>query len=188
MKTRMSENGERVRDFRGLHGLTQAELAKRIGVSQPLLSQVERSHAAAEHVIEAIISEFDIGPAFFTRGRPGLHNEYTGSVRYRRRSRTKTSATKRATGLFTELYDSVNVLAPHVGLTSAKFNQLHGSATNIEAAARVVRAAMKLDEFERVAHHASCGLGPHRRPQEDLALEADVGPRLAEARTRQGSN
>src|SRR5680860_97947 len=150
MKTRMSENGERVRDFRGLHGLTQAELAKRIGVSQPLLSQVERSHAAAEHVIEAIISEFDIGPAFFTRGRPGLHNEYTGSVRYRRRSRTKTSATKRATGLFTELYDSVNVLAPHVGLTSAKFNQLHGSATNIEAAARVVRAAMKLDEFEPV--------------------------------------
>lgn len=146
----MSELGERVRDFRDFYGLTQAELARRIGVSQPLLSQLERGQAPAEDVVEGIVSEFNIGSAFFSRGRPSLHNEHTGSMRYRRRSRTKASATRRATALFAELYDSVNVLAPHVGLTSVRFNRIEGSADDIEAAATTVRAAMQLDEFQPV--------------------------------------
>lgn len=146
----MSELGERVRDFRDFYGLTQAELARRIGVSQPFLSQVERGQVAAENAVEGIISEFNVGFAFFNRGRPSLRNEHTGSMRYRRRSRTKASATRRATALFAELYDSVNVLAPHVGLTSVRFNQIQGSVDDIEAAATAARAAMDLDEFQPV--------------------------------------
>lgn len=146
----MHEPGQRVRDFRELHGLTQAELAERIGMSQPLLSQVERGTATADNAVEAIISEFDTGPAFFNRGRPALHNGLTGSVRYRRRSRTKASATRRATALFAELYDIVNIMAPHVGLTSPKFSQIQGGISDIEGAASATRAAMNLPDLEPV--------------------------------------
>lgn len=130
--------------------MTQGDLAGRLGVGQSLLSKVELGKADATQIVERMVWEFDLGPAFFARGRPDLHSDESGTLRYRRRSRTKESSRKRATALFAEMYDVINIVAPDVGLTSDRFNALQGPFLDIEAAARATREAIGLTEYDPV--------------------------------------
>lgn len=144
----MDGRAERVRDFRDLHGLTQADLAERIGLSQPVISAVEKGRQDPDNLIDRICAEYGIADTFFLRGRRQLLDQATGSIRYRRRSRASAKATTRATALFAELYDAINVLGPIAGLRRSRLEGPYGDAP--EEAAEEVRQLMRLHDHEPV--------------------------------------
>lgn len=79
----MRVNGERIKQAREIRGLTQEQLAERVGVSQPYISLVEQSaETPAPSTLEAIALATSVQIAFFFRkSGPDLA---LGSLLYRR--------------------------------------------------------------------------------------------------------
>lgn len=102
----MSVNGDRVRQAREIRGLTQAELAERIGVTQPTIAQIERAGSQqlfepSSEIMEAIALQTSFPLAFFRQeSGPELP---LGSLLYRTRSSLLTSQDKRRLHQLTRL-------------------------------------------------------------------------------------
>lgn len=78
--------GERVKHARNFHGWTQTELASQIGVTQPAISQIEKTGQCEESTLQAIASATGYGVDFFFR-KP-LPDLDAGSLRWRKRARS----------------------------------------------------------------------------------------------------
>ena len=63
--------GQRIRDLRMSKGLTQAQLAKRAGVSQPTIHSYERNPKTAHRaaVLFKIAAALEVSPEFLEHGR-----------------------------------------------------------------------------------------------------------------------
>lgn len=62
-------NGERLRQARELHGLTQTELAQRVQVEQPLIAQIEGGKKQpSDRLLEAISLATGFPPSYFKQG------------------------------------------------------------------------------------------------------------------------
>jgi XRE family transcriptional regulator, fatty acid utilization regulator len=66
----------KVRELRTGRRRTQAELAKRLGLSQARLSEIERGQGSfsAEQLLE-IFQLFNVDPSFFAGARPVSHED-----------------------------------------------------------------------------------------------------------------
>jgi Zn-dependent peptidase ImmA (M78 family)/transcriptional regulator with XRE-family HTH domain len=86
--------GERVRHARSYHGLTQSELADRIGVAQSTISKIEQGREPAPDVVEKVAIATGFDHSFFERGP--LPDLPEGSLQFRKLS----SATVRDSDAF----------------------------------------------------------------------------------------
>ncbi len=78
-------NGERIKQARELRGLTQAQLAERVGVDQSTIAYLERDNfQPSDEKLEAIAIQTGFPPSFF-RQRP-VEGFPSGSLQFRARS------------------------------------------------------------------------------------------------------
>ncbi len=76
-------NGERVKQARELIGLTQSDLARKIGVTQPMVAHIEGGFKQpSEEVLSSIATVTRLPAAFFLRG--GVPDLPAGWVRLSR--------------------------------------------------------------------------------------------------------
>lgn len=79
----MKVNGERIKQAREIRGLTQDQLAERVGVTQPYISYVEQNaESPQESFLEAVALATSFQASFFTR--PSGPDLALGSLLYRR--------------------------------------------------------------------------------------------------------
>ncbi|MBF0608087.1 MAG: helix-turn-helix transcriptional regulator [Magnetococcales bacterium] len=55
--------GEKFKNIRLLHGLTQTEFGKRLGISTPFVSDIERNRSLPTYpLLKKLIAEFKVDP------------------------------------------------------------------------------------------------------------------------------
>jgi transcriptional regulator with XRE-family HTH domain len=88
--------GERIRQARELSGLTQKELAEKVGVAQPFIAQLEACKVLpSRHVLEQIAKGTDVLPSFFEKP-PVSVDLKIGSPAFRARKSAKAIERERA--------------------------------------------------------------------------------------------
>lgn len=144
----MSINGDRVRQAREIKGLTQAELAERIGVSQPAIAQIERAASQqlfepSAEIMEAISLQTGFSLAFFRQeSGPELP---LGSLLYRTRSSLLSSQDKRRFHQLTRLiYEIAEKMAQTPRLQTIPIRLPRVVNEDPATAARVTRAHLGL--------------------------------------------
>lgn len=92
--------GERIRTARAIYGITQEDLERSAGVSQALLSYIERGQRpATDDVINAIARALDLPAEFFNVVPEDVPLD---SLRFRKQKTASVTTTKRAQALFQE--------------------------------------------------------------------------------------
>lgn len=88
-------NGERVKQAREFRGLSQTELARRVGVTQPFIAQIEAGVSQpSEETVDLLAQTTGFPNAFFRQGPP--MDFPLGSLLYRSRKGSKASERQRA--------------------------------------------------------------------------------------------
>ena len=144
--------GERIRAAREIFGLTQAGLQQLAGVSQSLLSQVERGQkAASRDLVEAVARAVDLPLEFFD---VVLDEVPLDSLRFRKQQTASAVTTRRAHALFQEgfrvsrmLVDKSEYPRPSLPVATGELQR----QDIIEIAAET-RRALQLDPDKPVPH------------------------------------
>lgn len=160
-------SADRIRAARELLGLSQGELAGAAGLSQGLISQVERGQrAATEETLRAIARSTGLPWKFFTKEpRPASDD----SLRFRKYQTASAKDTTRARRTFSELADAASDLMewakqPVPDLPSRPSGRLDGDS--IEEVALRARSALDIDaegpirHFTRALEKASVPVAP----------------------------
>jgi Zn-dependent peptidase ImmA (M78 family)/DNA-binding XRE family transcriptional regulator len=144
----MSINGDRVRQAREIRKLTQAELAERIGVTQPTIAYIERTISQqlfepSAEIMEAIALQTGFPLQFFRQDSgPELP---LGSLLYRTRSSLLTSQNKHRFHQLTRLiYEIAEKMAATPRLNTLPINLPRVVNEDPVTAARVTRAHLGL--------------------------------------------
>jgi Zn-dependent peptidase ImmA (M78 family)/transcriptional regulator with XRE-family HTH domain len=136
--------GHRITALRHIHGITQGELARRLGVAQSFVSQVERgSRSVPDAVLGRAIDQFALPRAFFTI----MPNEADmGPVTFRKNSRASALDERR----IVELFNEASRLYRHLGEASRYRTATLPNPSDFDADPERVAEAMR----------AAAGLGP----------------------------
>jgi Zn-dependent peptidase ImmA (M78 family)/transcriptional regulator with XRE-family HTH domain len=144
----MSINGDRVRQAREIRGLTQAELAERVGVSQPAIAQIERAidqqlFEPSSEIMEAIALQTGFPLQFFRQeSGPELP---LGSLLYRTRTSLLSSQDKRRFNQLTRLvYEIAEKMVATPGLNTIPIRLPRVLNEDPIMAARVTRTHLGL--------------------------------------------
>ena len=139
-------NGERVRQVRELRGMTQTELAERIGVTQPFIAQIETGFAQpSEDTINTLADVMHFPPAFFRQEAP--IDFPLGSLLYRARAVATASEKWKAYRYAQLLFEFQQQMGRRLSEIPVKIPRLTGNpAEPIDPpqAARMTRAAIGL--------------------------------------------
>src|SRR5918912_513807 len=111
-------NGDRVRQAREIKGLTQTELAERVGVSQPTIAYIERTISQqlfdpSKEIIEAIALQTGFPLQFFYQEDSGPEFPL-GSLLYRKRSALASLDKHRFRQLARLVYEIAEKMAKHL--------------------------------------------------------------------------
>jgi Zn-dependent peptidase ImmA (M78 family)/DNA-binding XRE family transcriptional regulator len=177
--------GERIRSVRLLFGLTQHDLAHAAGVSQPLISYVEKGQkAATEELLDAVAQAVATPRSFFDVVPEAIPLD---SLRFRKNSTASQKDTRRATTLFSEAFRVAARLVAEVGYHTPALPQPSGELDNdaIEELAQGTRAALRISLDAPVPHvtrtleRAGIAVAPivlpGREPIEDAVLPGHFG-------------
>lgn len=133
-------NGDRLKFAREFRGLTQAELAQRVGVSQATIALIEggRSQAPPE-IVEAIAFQTGLPPSFF---RKLERTDFPlGSLLFRRRASMTAAEEKRVHRAGQMVFEVAKDLRRHVIPVPVRLPQ---QVTDPATAARATRSALGL--------------------------------------------
>lgn len=133
-------NGDRLKFARELRGITQAELAGRIGVSQATIALIEggRSQPPPE-LVEAIAFQMGLPPAFLRK--PETTDFPLGSLLFRRRASMTAAEEKRVHRAGQMVFEVAKELRRHVTTLPVRLPQ---HVTDPTLAARATRSALGL--------------------------------------------
>lgn len=139
-------NGDRVRQAREIRGLTQTELAERVGVSQPTIAYIERTVSQqvfdpSSEIIEAIALQTGFPLQFFYQEDSGPEFPL-GSLLYRKRSALISQDKHRYRQLARLIYEIAEKMASRVNIIPLKIPKI-ANETPITAA-RLARAELGL--------------------------------------------
>lgn len=140
-------HGERIRQARELLGLTQTELAEMIGVTQPVITQLEGGQYAGENLTAAIAFRTGFPPSFFAD--PYIEDFPLGSLQFRghaRLLRRERQQAHRYAQLLFELFKRVSVGTRSI---SVRLPALNGS--HVEAAL-ATRSTMGISPDTPIRH------------------------------------
>lgn len=144
----MTFNGSRVRQARELRGLTQKELARRIGKSQAAIAYIERGFKLASAEMMEAIAKHTRFPLAFFRNEPFAEIPIESLMFRARASLTRRQAVEACR--FAEVeYEVWDTLSEYVTSIPLKLNPIKGSPID---AARQVRATLGLSPDQPVAH------------------------------------
>lgn len=144
--------GERVRSARLLFGLTQHDLARAGGVSQSLISYVEKGQKeATDDLLDSIAHALSTPRSFFDVIPEAIPLD---SLRFRKNSTASQRDTRRATTLFSEAYRVAVRLVAEVGYHTPSLPQPRGEIGEdaIEDLAKETRAALRVSLDAPIPH------------------------------------
>ncbi len=144
-------SGERVRLAREYRGLTQTELARQIGVTQPYIAQVEGGlRQLSDAALEAIALKTGFPLAFFRQGSPP--DFALGSLLFRSQAAVTSRERSRVFRYGQLAYEMVErVLAPGLTRPEVRLPKLTGRVSTQEAAG-LTRDALRLPLGQPVPH------------------------------------
>jgi Zn-dependent peptidase ImmA (M78 family)/transcriptional regulator with XRE-family HTH domain len=139
-------NGDRVRQAREIKGLTQTELAERVGVSQPTIAYIERTISQqlfdpSKEIIEAIALQTGFPLQFFYQEDSGPEFPL-GSLLYRKRSALASLDKHRFRQLARLVYEIAEKMAKHLNTIPLKIPRIVNE--DPITAARLARAELGL--------------------------------------------
>ena len=142
----MSVNGDRVRQAREIKGLTQAELAERVGVSQPTIAYIERTISQqlfepSREIIEAVALQTGFPLQFFYQEDSGPEFPL-GSLLYRKRSVLASQDKLRFRQVARLIYEIAEKMAKHVNTIPLRIPKIVNE--DPITAARLARAELGL--------------------------------------------
>lgn len=143
----MSIYGERIRQARELSGMTQGQLADRVGISQPMVAHVETGRVSPSlDVIQAIAKETEVQTSFFERIPM---TDIPNSLAYRARSSLRSGERNRA-------YQYAKVCIEQFQQMSLRLNlpDLKLPSKNLDAitSARLLRVMLGIEPTKPVPH------------------------------------
>lgn len=140
-------NGERVKQARELRGLTQTELAQRIGKDQSAIARIERNgFQPSDEVVETIAIQTGFPPSFFRRKpKPGFP---AGTLQFRAR-RMSAGERTRVYQYARTVWESAQDMAEDISEIPVKLPKLEEDP---EVAAAVTRSALGLSPDEPISH------------------------------------
>jgi Zn-dependent peptidase ImmA (M78 family)/DNA-binding XRE family transcriptional regulator len=144
--------GERIRAAREIFGLTQEALEEAAGVSQSLISQVERGQKdATEDLVKAVADATNLPIEFFD---VTPHEIPLDSLRFRKQASASATTTRRARALFHEAYRLSADLVDQVGYHQPTLPVAQGTLeeSDIVELAAATREALQLDPERPVPH------------------------------------
>jgi Zn-dependent peptidase ImmA (M78 family)/transcriptional regulator with XRE-family HTH domain len=147
----VSQAGERIRAARLLLGLTQGELATTAGVSQPLISNVEKgTREATDDLVRAIASSTRTPQSFFQFDDG---DGPVGTLRFRKLARTSQTEATRVDRTVREAYRVASGLLADMN-GRPQLPRATGDVTSerIEDLAKQVRSALGLDDTGPIRH------------------------------------
>lgn len=141
-------SGERVRQARECCGLTQAELATRIGVSQPTISDIEAGRLqGSQKTIEKIATVTEFPVAFLEEKQAPTFP--LGTLLYRARTAMTAEHRARAYRQAQLAFEFTHWLAGHANIPKVRVPEHAGDPTT---AAALARAAMGLSPEDPIPH------------------------------------
>lgn len=144
--------GERIRSAREIFGLTQEALEEATGVSQSLISQVERGQKdATEDLVRAVADATSLPVEFFA---VTPHEIPLDSLRFRKQATASATTTRRARALFHEAFRLSVDLVEQVGYHQPTLPVAQGdlAEADVAALAAATREALQLDPELPVPH------------------------------------
>ncbi|SFE16389.1 Zn-dependent peptidase ImmA, M78 family [Actinopolyspora alba] len=175
-------SGERIVAARKLFGLTQIALADAVGVSQGLISQVEKgTRGATEDLIGSVALALGMPRSFFDVIPP---ENPLDSLRFRKNSTASKIDTERAKVLFKEAYRVSSYLVEHSGFAQSQLPRATSPVDRemIFDLALQAREALRVNlegpvpHVTRLLERAGIPCAPLRLPgQEALELPTAVG-------------
>lgn len=144
--------GERIRTAREIFGLTQAALRDQAGVSQSLLSQVERGQKpASQDLVESVAKAVDLPLEFFD---VVLDEVPLDSLRFRKQQTASAVTTRRAHALFQEGFRVSRLLVEKSGYPRPSLPVATGElqVQGIIELAAETRRALQLDAAKPIPH------------------------------------
>lgn len=109
---------QRVRHARLYHGWSQTELAKMIGVTQPAVSQIEKTGNVSPENLAAIADVTGFSLAWFERGN--LPDLPMGSLRFRKRASATQADDERVRAIVRQVLEVVGRLGPALDLPAVR--------------------------------------------------------------------
>lgn len=167
------QTGERIRTARKIYGITQEELENSAGVSQALISYVERgARPATPDVVTAIARSLELPIEFFDVVPEDIPLD---SLRFRKQKTASTVTTARAQALFAEgfrvarrLTEDANYPAPHLPVATGALTS--GDIVEIAAATREslrIAADQPVPHLMRIVERAGIPIAPIVLPDAD---------------------
>jgi Zn-dependent peptidase ImmA (M78 family)/transcriptional regulator with XRE-family HTH domain len=136
--------GERVKQARELRGLTQAELANKVEMSQPFIAQVEGGFAQPDDgTMDKLAEALQVAPGFFKQPPPV--DFPLGSLLFRARATVTASERERAHRYAQLIFEIVQSMARDISGYEIKVPRLSGDPTtplDAAQAARITRSSM----------------------------------------------
>ncbi len=133
--------GDRVRQARELRGLTQTDLAKRIGTNQSTIAHIESSRfQPADSMLSAIALQTGFPPRFFGRNAPPDFSP--GSMEFRAKAKASAKEKTQAYRLAQIAFELFEFLSERVKQVPVRLPSIHES--DPEKAAELMRAALSL--------------------------------------------
>jgi Zn-dependent peptidase ImmA (M78 family)/DNA-binding XRE family transcriptional regulator len=143
---------ERVKHARQYHGWSQTQLAEMIGVSQPAISQIERTGQISEETLAGIANVSGFAPWWFQQGP--LPDLPMGSLRFRKRATATLRDDERLRATVRQAVEVLNQLSPAFELPPVRIGQVQrdfdGSDDAIEMLALEVREWLGLGQLDPV--------------------------------------
>lgn len=139
----MTIHGQRVKLARDVRGWTQAELARRVGVSQPAIAQIESGVTQpAAQTLDAVAFATRFPPSFFRQPPPEDFPLGSLSLLYRARASAKSRDLDTAHAWATLVWACAREMAAHLDPIPVRLPRLSGS--DAPTAARVARSELGL--------------------------------------------
>ena len=146
--------GERVRHLRHYYGWSQGELAALAGVSQPAVSQIERTGAASEETVRAIAQATQFPVEYFHRGP--LPEMPLGSLKFRKLASSTKKNDDRVRAHVRQAVELVRTFEPIVKLPPVRFQAISlGAALDdiaVEAEALRVREILGVGPSDPISN------------------------------------
>lgn len=141
----MSDHGARLAHVLDYTGMTQAELAGRVGVKQPVISAATRSPRINEPLLARIALVTGYSPAFFDR-LDALPSVPVSSVRFRKFASASTASDRRLRAHLRHAIEVIRFATDRgVGFPQVRIEPVTIDAVDVEAVAIDLRYHLRID-------------------------------------------
>lgn len=148
--------GDRLKQAREIRGLTQTQLAERLGVSQSCIAQLERDERVgfepSEELIHSLALSLSFMPSFFSNS--GIQEFPLGSLLYRKRNSLKVIEQNKIRQFARLVFEITERLSKGLKLPSINLPRIVGESPT--KAAQVTRATLGLspdNPIKNLIHH-----------------------------------